>query len=60
VKSREVSDEYMASIFRIEEEAKQGTRNKQAASRTSMAYPEDGGDAFLRNVGGLLQPRIPQ
>jgi hypothetical protein len=43
-----VSDEYVASIFIVEEHAKQETSMKQVA-RFSF-NPEDGGEMLLRNV----------
>jgi hypothetical protein len=58
--STNVSEEHTASIFRVEEEAKQETSlktgGKQRAAFTLIscsAYffdPEDGGDMFLQHV----------
>jgi hypothetical protein len=44
-------EKYIASIFRVEEHAKQETNVKQVASTGLLAchilQPEDGGDMFL-------------
>jgi hypothetical protein len=53
-KSTDVSEEYVAFIFRTEEWAKQETGMKRAADRDLLATcfnPEHEGDMFLRNVG---------
>jgi hypothetical protein len=49
-------EKYVASIFTAEEEAKQETSTKQAASRAGsllglLFNPEDEADKFLQNVG---------
>jgi hypothetical protein len=49
LKSTDVSEEHVASIFRIEEYAEQETSIKAG----SCFDPEDGGDLFLSNVGWL-------
>jgi hypothetical protein len=46
--STDVSEEHIASIFRIEY-IEQGTSVK--AGGKQIFDPEDGGDMFLRNVG---------
>jgi hypothetical protein len=43
----DVSEEYIASIFRVEEYAAQETSVKASGKKWSS---EDGGDMFLRNV----------
>jgi hypothetical protein len=48
----EVSEEHIASVFRVEK----STREEQFASQLlklflAFLYPEDEGDTFLRNVG---------
>jgi hypothetical protein len=67
--STEVSEEHIASIFRVEELAEQAKLCLQPAFTlvSCSAYffdPEDGGDIFLRNVGGhstdYLLGYIPQ
>jgi hypothetical protein len=53
VKSQsDVSEEYIASIFRIEEYAKPDDSTLQADHLLGLFFgPDDGGDMFLRNVG---------
>jgi hypothetical protein len=54
--------EHVASIFRVEEKAKQETRKQSSASYPFhggfllglFLNPEDGSDMFLRNAGWLL------
>jgi hypothetical protein len=51
-------EDYIASIFRVEEYAKQEIGMKQAATRSDFLLgllfdSEDGGDMFPRNVGYL-------
>jgi hypothetical protein len=47
--STDASEEHVATIFGVEEYAKQETDLNQVASRGT----EEGGDIFLRNVGWL-------
>jgi hypothetical protein len=48
----QLSEEYVASIFRIEEQMKQETSVRKVGSRYLLFFdPEDGDDMFLRNVG---------
>jgi hypothetical protein len=59
VYSTNVSEEYVAFFFRVEEQVKQETSVEQAASRAwrhagfllDVFYPENGGGMFLRNIG---------
>jgi hypothetical protein len=57
LKSTDVSEEHIASIFRVEEKAEQETRARLATFfRAGVLLdlffdPEDGDDTFLRNVG---------
>jgi hypothetical protein len=57
-KSTDVAEEHVASIFRVEEWAKQETglallaTNFHAGFLLGLSFePEDGSDMFLRNVG---------
>jgi hypothetical protein len=56
--STDVSEEHIASIFRVEEYAEEETDlkagDKQSLLVSCPTYffdPEDGGDMFLRNAG---------
>jgi hypothetical protein len=49
VKSTDVAEEDIASIFRVEEKAKEVTNKNRR-----RVNPEDGRNKFLRNVEGLL------
>jgi hypothetical protein len=54
--SNDVSEEYITSIFKFEEQVKQESNMKQAASKSGFLLglffcPEYGEDIFLRNVG---------
>jgi hypothetical protein len=49
--STDASKEYVASIFRVEEQAALISTCFQAGFLLSLFFdPEDGGDMFLRNV----------
>jgi hypothetical protein len=48
-----LSEERIASIFRVEQKTKQETSNKQA---TCLFFDlEDGGDTFMRNVMDFVE-----
>jgi hypothetical protein len=51
----DVSEEPIASIFRIEDKKKSASEPAEQVQQTVgfflVFYPEDGGDTFLRNVG---------
>jgi hypothetical protein len=59
-----VSELLIASVFRVDEEAKQETsRSNRQAEFSSVGSilgllfdPEDGGDLFFRNAGLFLRP----
>lgn len=55
-RNADISEKFTASIFRIEEEAKQETRKKQAASLFGFPFePEDGVSKYLRIVDELYR-----
>jgi hypothetical protein len=59
LKSADVLEEHVASIFRVDEKTEQEKRVKTGGKQSFHTgsqfdlffYPEDGGDMFLRNVG---------
>jgi hypothetical protein len=46
----DVSEEHIASIFRIEDKKKSASEPAEQVQQ-SVCYPEYGGDTFLRKVG---------
>jgi hypothetical protein len=54
------SKEFVASIFRIEEQAKQETESKQSPGSVYLFFdPEDGSCMSLQNVGWLSAVYTP-
>jgi hypothetical protein len=53
----DVSEECIASIFRVEKNPRMSNQREQMAV---CFYPEDGGDTFLRNFGSHKIYKVPQ
>jgi hypothetical protein len=55
----DVSEEHIASIFRVEKFANQEPAWATQFLALGLFYPEDGGDTFLRNVSSHKIYAVP-